>query len=337
MNVRIYCLIFATLFFVSCDTGTAPKPDETEVVATPAGFPKLPQPENNRLTQARIDLGKKLFFDKKLSRNNEIACGNCHLQEKAFSDPNQFSKGVENKLGVRNAPPLFNMAWNTSFFWDGGVPTLEQQAIGPITNPLEMNTTLGEVVSKIAKDENYIAMFKAAYDTVPSSGYLTKAIASFMRSLVSSESRYDKYSRGDTAVYNESEKRGYKLFFGEDLFCHHCHIGYNFTTYQFANNGSKDVYKDVGRMLITKNKFDEGKFKIPSLRNILVTAPYMHDGSFKTLEEVILNYAKGGSGHANQDPTIVKFNITDEQIKDLIAFLNTLTDEKFLTNSKYKP
>ncbi|MFZ1572446.1 MAG: cytochrome c peroxidase [Candidatus Kapaibacterium sp.] len=333
--MKYFLLLLISFYFMACKNNEVnPPTEEIEVVPTPIGFPKMPVPLDNKLTEDRILLGKKLFFDKQLSSNQEISCSSCHLQNNAFSDSSQFSLGINKLVGERNTPPLFNLAWNTSFFWDGGVPTLEQQVIGPITNPIEMNMTLGEVIQRITKDTNYLNMFKKAYDTLPSAGYLTKSIASFMRSMVSSESKYDKYINGDTNLFNDQEKKGLHLFFGESVQCHHCHIGYNFTTNKFANNGSKEIYKDLGRKKITKLDIDLGKFKIPSLRNIAVTSPYMHDGSYKTLEEVIENYNKGGSGHPNQDPTIYKLNLSNEDKNNLIAFLKTLTDQNFISNPK---
>ena len=173
-------------------------------VAVPPGFPALPVPAGNMLTEARVELGKRLFYDKQVSRTGEVACASCHLPDHAFSDPRQFSLGVEGRVGGRNAPSIVNLAYNTSFFWDGGAPTLEQQVIGPIINPLEMDMTMGEVVERLATDPTYVSSFEDAYGTEPIPGSLTKAVASFMRTIVSGDSRYDRYQQGDHAALDDS-------------------------------------------------------------------------------------------------------------------------------------
>ncbi len=317
-------------------SSTADAPPEPALVSIPAGFPALPVPSSNALTADRIALGKRLFYDKQLSRTNEIACGSCHLQENAFADPRRFSVGVQGRMGKRNAPPLMNMAYNTSFFWDGGVPTLEQQVIGPVTNPLEMNMTLEEVADRLKGDPAYVAMFQSAYSQLPAPEWITKAIASFERTLVSGHSRYDMYTAGKTDALTREEKHGMDLFFSEAADCFHCHIGFNFTNESFQNNGLYAVYADSGRMLITEQARDRGKFKVPSLRNIALTAPYMHDGSLATLEEVVEHYNNGGNGNPNSDPVIRKLGLTAAEKADLIAFLRALTDDEFINNPAHK-
>jgi len=216
-------------------------------VAVPAGFPELLVPAGNSLTEARVNLGKRLFYDKQLSRTQEIACSSCHLADNAFSDPRQFSVGVEGRIGGRNAPSIVNLAWNTSFFWDGGAPTLEQQVIGPIINPLEMDMKIGDVVARLEADPAYVDAFADAYDTRPSPGALTKALAAFMRTIVSGESRYDRFVRGDRTALTDSEQRGMAIFTGERGECFHCHVGFNFTNNGFRNDNLYAVYEDIGR------------------------------------------------------------------------------------------
>lgn len=307
------------------------------LIMVPAGFPQPRFPADNQLTQERVDLGRKLFFDKQLSRTGEVSCGSCHLQENAFADPRRLSIGVEGRLGTRNAPSLANMVYNTSFFWDGGVPTLEQQAIQPIINPLEMNMALDSVTARVALDPVYVAMFRKAYNSEPRSEFVTKAIASFVRTLVSGDSRYDRHQRGNAGALSDAEKRGMELFMGERTECTHCHVGFNFTNNGFRNNGLYATYEDRGRQLITEDPADEGTFKVPTLRNIALTAPYMHDGSLATLDDVLDHYMSGGKGHPFTDPTIRPFTLTPQERADLIAFLNALTDESFTTNAKFKP
>ena len=307
-----------------------------ELVAVPRGFPQMPVPENNRLTPERVELGKRLFFDPQLSRTGDVSCSSCHKQENAFADPRRFSEGVEGRLGDRNAPPLFNLAWNTSFFWDGGAPTLEHQVIGPIVNPLEMDMRLEQVVTRVATDASYVQQFQAAYGRRPDPEGVTKAIASFMRTMVSGDSRYDRFLRGDARALDETEKRGKDLFFSERAECFHCHVGFNFTNNGFHNNGALLDDPDLGREKITERPSDRGKFKVPSLRNVAVTAPYMHDGSLATLEDVVEHYAKGGRGHPNTDPTIHALDLSAQERADLVAFLRALTDEAFLADPRYQ-
>jgi cytochrome c peroxidase len=308
-----------------------------ELVSVPASFPAMRVPEDNALTRERVELGKQLFFDPGLSRTGDVACASCHEQEHAFADPRRVSVGVEGRVGTRNAPPLFNLAWNTSFFWDGGAPTLEHQVIGPLVNPLEMDMTMEEVVRRVAADPSYVRQFEAAYDGRPSPEGITKAIASFMRTLVSGDSRYDRFEEGDTSALTSAEQRGMELFFSERAECFHCHVGFNLTNNGFHNNGTRPDDPDLGREGITEKALDRGKFKVPSLRNIAVTAPYMHDGSFATLEEVVEHYDRGGEGHPNTDPTLHPLGLTAEEKADLVAFLRALTDEAFLTDSRLQP
>ena len=307
-----------------------------KLVTVPQGFPKMPVPENNLLTRDRVDLGKRLFFDQQLSRTGDVACASCHKQENAFADPRRFSEGVEGRLGDRNAPPLFNLAWNTSFFWDGGAPTLEHQVIGPIMNPLEMDMKLEQVVARVAADTSYVQQFQAAYGRKPDPEGVTKAIASFMRTMVSGDSRYDRFVHGDKGALTTAEQRGKELFFSERGECFHCHVGFNFTNNGFHNNGTRLDDPDLGREKITERPGDRGKFKVPSLRNVAVTAPYMHDGSLATLEEVVAQYSKGGQGHPNTDPTIHSLDLTAEEQADLVAFLRALTDEAFMADPRFK-
>jgi cytochrome c peroxidase len=245
------------------------------------------------------------------------------------------SIGVHGRTGTRNAPPLINLAWNTSFFWDGGVKTLEQQAVGPITNPLEMDMTMGEVVQRASADPEYVRLSRAAYGSELRPEVVTKGIASFMRSLVSGKSRYDRYLEGDAAALNTSEKRGADIALGERGDCFHCHVGFNLTNNTFANNGL--VSADTGRTRITEKAEDEGKFKVPTLRNVALTAPYMHDGSLATLRDVIEFYSRGGQGHRNTDPTIRPLNLSGQEKEDLLAFLGSLTDEGFVKNPRFAP
>lgn len=333
---RHYIMSLALGLLIAACSGTVDAPQDEPVVKLPAGFPALPVPADNKLTPERIALGKKLFFDKRLSSSQEVSCGSCHLQEHAFADPRTISIGVHGRTGTRNAPPLVNLAYNTSFFWDGGVPTLEQQAIAPIINPLEMDMKMEDVAARLKLDPEYVAMFRQAYDMEPSPEGITKGLASFVRTLVSGNSRYDRYERGDKSALNESEKRGREIFFGESGECFHCHVGFNFTNNNIQNNGLYAEYADKGRYLVTEKDRDIGKFKVPSLRNIAQTAPYMHDGSVATLEKVVEHYVSGGMANPNLDPIIHPLRLDARDQADLVAFLKSLSDEEFLANPKFR-
>lgn len=306
-------------------------------VAVPAGFPPLPVPADNALTPERISLGKRLFYDKQLSRTREVSCGSCHLADNAFADPRRFSEGVHGRLGTRNAPSIVNLAYGTSFFWDGGAPTLEQQVIGPIINPLEMDMKMGDVIARLEKDPTYVDAFDSAYDTPPTPGSLTKAIASFMRTIVSGDSRYDRYQNGDHAALSEPEVRGMNIALGERGECFHCHVGFDLTNHSFRNDNLYAVYEDIGRARVTELASDVGKFKVPTLRNVALTAPYMHDGSLPTLEDVVEHYSTGGVSNPNSDPTIQPLNLTEEEKSDLVAFLRALTDEALVADPRLRP
>jgi cytochrome c peroxidase len=330
--------VLALLALGCGDEGTpAPGPPTTPPVQVPPGFPPLPAPADNPLTAEKIALGKRLFFEKRLSRTGEIACASCHLQEHAFADPRRLSLGVEGRQGKRNAPALVNLAWSTSFFWDGGVDTLERQALAPIMDRDEMDLPLEEATGRLVGDGAYQALFARAYGGGPTPAGVTGALASFVRSLVSGDSRHDRHLRGDAGALDPAERRGRDIFFGEKGECFHCHDGFNLTNDRFANNGLYADGGDVGRQRVTRRPNDLGRFKIPTLRNVAVTAPYMHDGSLATLEEVVDHYARGGRGHESTDPNVHPLPLTEEDRRDLVAFLRALTDDEFLRDRRHAP
>jgi cytochrome c peroxidase len=307
----------------------------------PAGFPAGPvteaAPRDNALTEARAQLGKRLFFEVRLSRTNQVSCGSCHRQEHAFSDPSPVSEGVDGLIGKRNAPSLANLAWGESFFWDGRSPTLEDQAGKPIQDPHEMDAALGDVVSELSRDSTYEEAFLAAYGTGPTELTLRQALASFVRTLVSGSSPYDRFVRGDQTALDGPALRGQKLFFGERGDCFHCHAPGMLTNEGFFNNGTFEEGGDIGREAVTGRAGDRGKFKVPGLRNVALTAPYMHDGSLDTLKDVIEHYARGGRGHPTTDPQIKPLTLSARDKKDLLAFLESLTDETFVTDARFRP
>lgn len=330
--------VWAALTSVGCggDAPAAPPPTASAPwLSVPSDFPPLPTPEDNALTRERALLGKRLFFDTRLSRTADVACATCHLQPNAFSDPKARSVGVEGRTGTRNAPALVNEAWQKSFFWDGGVPSLELQAIAPIQNELEMDMTLEAVATRLAGDAGLVRAFDGAYGEGPSEFTISRALASFVRTLVSGNSPYDRYRRGDTSALSDAALRGMTVFMGERGECFHCHNGYNLAIDEFRNDGALPDDPDLGRATITKSPLDVGRFKVPTLRNVAVSAPYMHDGALATLAEVIDVYDAGGRGHPNTDPAIHPLGLSALEKADLLAFLESLTDEGFLTDERF--
>lgn len=301
----------------------------------PPHFPKVVYPEGNEYTSERWALGKKLFYDNILSIDNSISCASCHLPELAFSDNRSLSPGVKNRPGKRNAPSIANVAYHPYFLREGGVPTLEMQVLVPIQEENEFNHNIVDIGELLKKDSSYVAMAKAAYNKEPNYFVITRALGVFERTLISGNSKYDKYLNGK-AKLNRNEKKGMKLFFGERLNCSECHNGFNFTDYSFRNNGLYENYKDIGRLRFSKDSNDIALFKVPSLRNIELTGPYMHDGSIETLKEVIEHYNSGGENHKNKSELIKPLDLSEAEMSDLIAFLLTLTDKEFIENPYYR-
>jgi cytochrome c peroxidase len=297
-----------------------------------------------------VALGKKLFFDPILSSDLTQSCGSCHRQPDGFTDrKNAFSRGVLGQLGTRNSMPLFNLLLhNNGFFWDGRAVKLREQALVPIQDHLEMNENLPNVVSKLNDIRTYRLMFDAAFgnkEITPER--IGLALEQYMYSLVSGDSKFDRVQRGlDT--FSISEKKGQILFNTEfnpasgitGADCFHCHGDINFTNNEYLNNGLDSVFTDKGRALVTGRANDEGKFKVPSLRNVEVTGPYMHDGRFKTLEEVVEHYNSGIRFSSTLDPNMHTIRqglqLTASEKRDLINFLKTLTDQTYLNNPKYR-
>ena len=351
--VSFFCFILTTIILNSCKKD----PVISEVKNTPyvldiGSFPEPSIAADNPLTHKGIRLGRMLFYDKILSRNNTQACASCHRQEFAFNDTAKFSIGVNNLPGKRNAMSIFNMAWNTNqFFWDGRANLLRHQSLLPIQDELEMDETLENVVQKLNGSYFYKTLFKNAFGTSKiSSDLISKALEQFMNSIVSNNSKYDQYLAG-TYTLTPEEERGRYLFVTEynpgfpsasGADCMHCHGGSNFENDRYMNNGlDQDITMlDIGRQAVTNDAADKGKFKVVSLRNIALTAPYMHDGRFSTLEQVIDHYnlVKNSStldgSFQQQLPNGLQLSNSDKQA--LVAFLKTLTDQELITNPEYK-
>lgn len=327
----------AALFFSSCKgkEKAEPAPADDFGFVKPADFPApVYDFKDNKVTREGFELGRQLFYDPILSKNNTISCGTCHKQYGAFADPgHDVSHGIHDQQGTRNSPPIFNTAWWPTFFWDGGVVHIEQQPMGPITNPLEMDETLAGVVEKLKKHTQYPAMFRAAYgsDTITTQGIM-RAMAQFMGMMVSNQSKYDKVKRGE-ATFTADEQAGYNLFKAN---CATCHTEPLFTDFSYSNNGLDTVFTDEGRKRITNNNGDLGKFKVPSLRNIERTFPYMHNGKFLTLNGVVDHYVN----RIKQSPTLdsrlqTPIQLTPQQQQQLILFLHTLTDYTFINDKRF--
>ncbi|HTN47405.1 MAG TPA: cytochrome c peroxidase [Flavipsychrobacter sp.] len=338
--IAIIGLMFsAACFFVAC------KPDPAIIPSKDISFdipPGWPQPfynfENNTLSKNGFELGRKLFFDPRLSRTNTVSCGTCHQPFSAFAQlDHNVSHGVEDKIGTRNSPSLFNLNWHTSFFWDGGVNHLEVQPINPIQNPVEMDENFGNIIVKLSSDADYKARFTATYgnDSINSQRIL-KALAQFMGMLVSSNSKYDKYMRGEAGGnMTEGELRGLAIFKAN---CAGCHKEPLFSDFSLRNNGlSVTTANDSGRAIITHSVTDLYKFKVPSLRNLKYSPPYMHDGRFTTLNQVLDHYASGIQKSATLDPSLAEgIRLSKQEREDLKAFLNTLNDEDFVKDPRFQ-
>ncbi|HEY0977576.1 MAG TPA: cytochrome c peroxidase [Flavobacteriales bacterium] len=331
----------------------------------PSNLPPMAIPPDNPLTVEGVDLGRYLFYEERLSGDNTMSCSSCHAPAMAFTDGLAVSTGIDGIAGKRSSMPLFNLGYSQFFFWDGRAVSLEQQILEPVTNPIELHDTWPNAVSKLQNDGAYPALFNAAFGTqVITPTLVSKAIAQFLRTLVSGNSKYDKVVRGED-IYTNEEFQGRVLFeaeggpVGQQIFlpgggfvvgqggadCFHCHnqgAGL-FTDEQFHNNAlDTEPFADQGRAAVTNDPFDAGKFKTPSLRNIMLTAPYMHDGRFATIDEVIDHYNDGGHSSSTADP-FMKFTdpdltleLTPQKREQLKAFLNALTDVDFVNNPAFQ-
>lgn len=304
-------------------------------------------PADNPLTQEGVALGKKLFFDTILSGDETQSCASCHDPKKSFTDQQQFSNGVNDNLGTRNAMPLFNLAWNFDerFAWDGKEFSLEKQALEPVSNPIEMHGNWENITKILQNNLEYKDLFLRAFGTsIIDSTLVTKAIAQFERTLISGNSKFDKYLRGEINLTPE-EQNGFDVFMDESKGdCFHCHGSDNnpiWSDNKFHNNGLDNVFVDLGLGKITGDPKDNGKFKSPSIRNLAFTAPYMHDGRFATLEEVINHYSEGLKRSPTIDPLMKKVDeggvhLSTQDKSNLKAFLQTLSDYNFINNPTFQ-
>ena len=343
------------LLFIICSNCSNESLDQYVPTPSPLQIPQLFQdkilapiiPVNNPQTVEGIALGKKLFFDPILSGDNTQACANCHAPENAFTDISRFSNGIDGSLGNRNSMPIFNLAWNydEKFFWDGRVFSLEHQAFQPVTNPKEMKANWVDISLKLQEHTEYPTLFQQAFGASTIDSILvTRAIAQFERTLISANSRFDKHLLAEITLTAE-ELEGFNVFMDETRGdCFHCHGNANnplWTDNIFHNNGLDAVVTDLGLGEVTGDPADNGKFKSPSLRNLAFTAPYMHDGRFNTLEDVINHYSEGLQSSPTIDPLMKKVaqggvQLSPEDKINLKAFLLSLSDETFINNPDFQ-
>lgn len=316
------CCFVATLVVAVATSSMAAAPPYTPRL--PSGLKRMKIPRDNPLTEAKIELGKQLFFDPRLSVDDTVSCASCHDPNKGWSNGERFATGVRGQQGGRSAPTIINSGFQYFQFWDGRASQLEGQALGPIENPIEMDLKLDDLVKKLNKIEGYRKQFQNIFGTDATRDGIAKAIASFERTVLSGDAPYDRFQAGDTSGLSESAQRGMKLFFSKQGGnCSACHSGRNITDGAFHNIGvGMDAQDpDLGRYVVTNLEGDRGRFKTPTLREIARTAPYMHDGSLETLEEVIEFYTQGGKKNPQLDEEIFPLKLTDQQKKDLVTFL----------------
>lgn len=323
---------------MSCGTEELPEAGFPALMEIPVHFPPVPQPDDNVFTPERWALGKRLFYDPVLSVDSSRSCASCHRQEKAFADESDLSVGVHGLRTSLNVPTLSNMAYQPYYTSAGGVATLEMQVLVPVQEHNELGFNIPGIVGRLKSIPAYVEWSKKAYGREPDAFVVTRALACFERSLISGQSAYDDYLRtGDKAALGESARRGLELFMSEKCGCDQCHSGILLSNFSFESNGLYENYPTEGRYRLTELASDLGKFKVPSLRNIALTAPYMHDGSMPDLETVVRHYESGGKPHVNKSPLIRGFTLTEAERKDLVSFLYSLTDTRFTENPLFHP
>lgn len=297
----------------------------------------VPSPLDNPTTEEKVELGRRLFFDKRLSIDGTISCAHCHNPRKAFTDQLKTSRGINGQATDRNSPSLLNSGFLKTVMFDAHLQSLELQVIVPIQEKTEMGHSMKVLIPQLRAIPDYQAAAKKIFNRDFDAYVLTRSISAFERTLVSMNSRYDQFMRGNKKALSKDEKAGMQLF-SEKLYCVKCHPTPYFTTFAAENNGLYSNYEsitDKGRFRIHLDSADIGKFKVPSLRNIELTFPYMHDGSKKNLYEVIQHYAKGGEGHPNQSQHITAFKLSEKEQLQLVAFLKSLTDTSYLRRFKF--
>lgn len=353
--ISLVLLFAGVTIFLSCKKDKVSYEPTPYTLKIPSHFPDMPIPEDNPMTVEGVELGRKLFYEKLLSGDNTMSCGGCHAPSKSFADTSQFSFGIDGQHGTRNAMALINLGWNSFFFWDGRAKTLEEQILMPVEDPVEMHEDWTNAVAELSASVEYRNMFFKAFGEPGVDKYkAAKAIAQFLRTMISGSSKYDvMYKFENNLTLTAEEQQTYNTITqeewgGYDLFkslngadCFHCHNGPLMQVQKFSNNGLDAAFTDIGRAAVTGDASDEGKFKVPTLRNIEFSGPYMHDGRFQTLDEVINHYSFGVNMSPTIDPLIEYASQGGVQLdqfeKDLLkAFLLTLTDHSFVNNPDFQ-
>ncbi len=346
LHIPIICIKITIVYFVlfialsSCsETGTENSTKISDkLFEVPLGFPNVNFPDDNPYNPVKAELGRRLFYERRLSKDNLLpSCSHCMKQSNAFADCSPVSLGYGGDPETRNTMSLANVAYRKSLFWDGRGKRIEQPAYRSLFLPYILNGDTNEIEQKLKADPIYPELFRKAFgeNAEPKAYLIAKAIATFVRTLISGNSAYDKYIRGNKTAMTQSQIRGMKLFFSEKTNCSKCHIGFLFTDEKFHNTAVVTHYFDRGRYYITNNFQDLGKFITPTLRNVEVNPPYMHNGELNTLEEVIEHYNRGGRLFINKDTLIRALNLTYQEKVDLINFLKALTDWEFINNPKF--
>ncbi len=347
---RFLTLLFIIILFVGSSCGDEeptvvhlPDYDPTPYnLEYPDYLPIMEIPADNPMTVEGVALGRRLFYDPILSADSTLSCAGCHKIEYSFTDERQFSVGIDGSEGTRQAMHIVNIGWMPDLFWDGRSKGAEIQALEPVENPVEMKDTWPNVVNKLTAHLDYPDLFYAAFgEETITKEQVVKALAQFERTLISGNSRYDAIVERNEGFFTDAEQEGFEIFNTERGDCFHCHGGILFTDNLMHNNGLDSVFSDLGLEDVTGNPLDRGLFKTPGLRNIELTAPYMHDGRFQTLEEVIDHYSEGLVHSATIDPLMKQIaqggiQLTQQEKNSLLAFLKTLTDTSFINNEAFK-
>jgi cytochrome c peroxidase len=352
---RIVGICISIIVLLACTKDKIEHVPTPYILEIPSHFPDMIIPVENPMTVEGVELGRRLFYEKRLSGDNSISCGTCHAPSSAFSDPNRFSTGIDGIQGNRNSMALVNMGWNDFFFWDGRAKTLEEQIIQPVVNPIEMHETWNNAIIKLKADVEYRNMFFKAFNTSEiDSIFAARAIAQFIRTMISGNSKFDVIYKNAYGLSMSAEEMALfstvtpEELYGYDLFkslngadCFHCHNGPLMQVQKFSNNGLDNTFDDLGRGGVTGNPSEYGKFKVPTLRNIEFSGPYMHDGRFGTLDSVIEHYSSGVVPSATIDP-LMEFvfqggaQLDVQEKAALKAFLLTMSDYEFINNPAFQ-
>jgi len=328
-----------SVFFLSCGDRYQPLDHSPYVMEVRPNFPAMQVPDNNPMTVASVALGRQLFFDKRLSGDGTISCADCHKASSGFADDVPKSAGVDGALGFRNSGSLANVAYLPYFNRDGGVRSLDVFSAVPIEDESEMHHNLRTLAHQLQEDDFYEYQAQEIYKRHIDAFVITRALGSYLRTFVSDQSTYDRFLMdNDRSIFTTDQLAGLDLFFGNKAHCGKCHSGVLLSNFEFENNGLYPDYKglDRGRERVTMDSLDSGKFRVASLRNIALTAPYMHDGSLPSLEAVLDHYSSHGSTHVNEHPLIDQISITEDEKRQIISFLHTFTDTSFINREIYK-